>query len=190
MGLMLSITICPAAACFPQQTTADKVSPLTIPVALQNYLELSDEQVAKLQYALKSYHQVVITKTDEMHSLQMRAAADPSVNANRGVESAQAEIEKERKRARDGISSVLSSEQTFRLLRLACNRSGDPNLALLATEAANLNLIDKTDRTVKQSFGGTTSIFSNDTGNQPKVPGQTNPTKPLAKRPPPAAPPQ
>lgn len=189
-GLMLLLAASPAATCLAQGSTESKTGELTIPAPLKNYLGLSDEQVTKLENTLKSYDQFVATKTDAMRSLQTRAAVDPSVNANRGIESNQAEIEKARVRVREEISSILSSEQISRLVKLRAASSEDTEHATLAAEAADLNLIDKPNHPIRQPFGGTTSVFANDTDSQPAVPEQANRGKPQSKRNPPASPPQ
>jgi hypothetical protein len=189
-GLILLLAAFPVAICFAQQNTDIKTSEVTIPVPLKNHLGLSDEQVTKLENTLKSYDQFVATKKDAMRSLQTRAAVDPSVNANRGIESNQAEIEKARVRVREEISSILSSEQISRLVKLRATASEDAEHATLAAEAADLNLIDKPNHPSRQPFGGTTSVFANDTDSQPEVPEQANRGKAQSKRNPPASPPQ
>jgi hypothetical protein len=188
-GLMLLLAVSLGACCFAGQST-DKASALTIRAPLKHYLGLSDEQVTKLENTLKSYDQFVATKNDAIRSLRTRAAVDPSVNANRGIESNQAEIENARIRVREEISSTLSSEQISRLVRLRASASEDAAHSMLAAEAADLNLIDNPNHPNRQPFGGTTSVFATDTESQHEVPEQPNRGKPQSKRNPPSSPPQ
>lgn len=187
--LMLLLAPFTVMTCFSQQTADNKLSKSTIPMPLKQYLSLSSEQAVRLQNALNAYEQLVSSKRDEMHSLQMKAAVDPSVNASRVIESDQAEIQKARCHTREEISAVLSPEQISRLIKLRSDSPSDAEHAKLAAEAAELNLIELPDNTLRQPFGGTTSLFSADTKSQPELPDQQDQKKVRTKRAPPKSPP-
>lgn len=158
--------------------------------SLSSYLRLRDQQSAALANTLQSYSDVVESRRSDQRSARMRAAADPSVNADRLIEQDQLEIQKARAEARASIEEILSSDQISQLKKLGTEQPQSNEQAKLAEEAARLGLIQPRTGAGKQPFGGTVPIFSADTASQPDMDQPAHTKKPLAKRPPPASPPQ
>jgi len=171
-----------------QNPEAKGPNPITISNALKCYLELSARQTAQLQGALKQYQQLAASKEAEIRSAQMKAAVDPSANANRLIEQDSAAIQSARLQTRQLITRLLSTRQLDRLRKLASGPSMDVEHARLSEEAADVNLIDRRTAT-KQPFGGTTSIFSPDTETQPNTSPPRAPKAPSKIRKPPTSPP-
>jgi hypothetical protein len=158
--------------------------------SLSSYLRLADQQSAALADTLQSYNDVVESKRSDQRSARMRAAADPSMNANRLIEQDQLEIQRACAEARVSIKEILSADQISQLKKLATEQPQSDEQAKLAEEAARLGLIQPRTTAGKQPFGGTVPIFSADTASQPDMDQPVHTKKPLAKRPPPTSPPQ
>ena len=163
---------------------------IVVPQALSRYLHLSIEQAAALKNTLEKYKKLVESKRADQRSAQMRAAVDPSLNANRSIEQDQIEIQKARTETRACIAEILSSDQLSQLKQLAVEQPWSDEQRRLAEQAASLNLIRPHSMSGKQPFGGTVPIFAADTASQPDLDQPAVPKKPLAKRPPPTSPPQ
>lgn len=157
--------------------------------SLSHYLRLTDQQSVALADALEKYNDVIESKRSDQRTARMRAAADPSVNANRLIEQDQLEIQKARVEARSYITKILSEDQLSQLKELATEQPRSAEQARIAGEAARLGLV-KRRTTAKQPFGGTVPIFSADTASQPDIDQPAVTKRPLAKRPPPTSPPQ
>jgi septal ring factor EnvC (AmiA/AmiB activator) len=172
-----------------QQVADQATTKSAVPISLRQYLELSNEQTERLQRTLGQYNDLVASKRADMRSVQMKAAVDPSVNANRVIERDQVEIEKARVEAQQVLAKTLSSAQLVLLKKLEEKRPNDGDRLTLLAEAVHLNLIEDPEIDRKQPFGGTTPIFANDTASQPEASEHGSRKKGIAKRKPPAAPP-
>lgn len=184
---VFGVTLLLCGAQDAQQSSGKKT---VISQSLSSYLRLSDQQSAGLADTLQSYNDVVESKRSDQRSARMREAADPSVNANRLIEQDQLDIQRARAETRTSIQEILSADQISQLKKLATEEPESDEQARLAEEAARLGLIQPRVTTGKQPFGGTVPIFSADTASRPDLDQPTHTKKPLARRPPPASPPQ
>jgi len=172
------------------QQNSGKKTVLPVPKSLSGYLHLTDQQSISLADALANYNEAVESRRADQRSAQMRAAADPSVNANRLIEQDELGIKKARAEARACIAEILSADQLSQLRELAAEQPQSEEQARLAEDAAGIGLVQPRTRKGKQPFGGTVPIFASDTASQPDIDEPAATKKPLAKRPPPSSPPQ
>jgi hypothetical protein len=162
--------------------------PVTVfPRELRKYLGLSDDQITRIVKLNKEHDETVLRKRAEINDLQMRGSQSGQGNPYRQMEVLGAEIAESLRATQSKIRALLDRDQRSKLWDLTekCVAGSEE----LLSEAKQFRVVDGSGEPsdAQSPFGGTTPIFSSDTGKRraesKESPTQENPERKPKKKP-------
>ena len=178
LGLLVAVSV---KTFLPQNVDSSKPAP-AFSSELQKYLDLSDDQIARILRLNREHDEMASRKRSEIADLRMQASQSGKGDPYRQMEVLGREISESLKTTQSKIRALLSVSQLSRLdaLRSKCDQA---ELDLLK-EASKFRLLGGSEgRSDGHSpFGGTTPIFNSDTGTRREAESTESQTKQKEQR--------
>jgi len=174
---LLGLLVAMSGKIFPPQNVDSSKAMPAFSSELQKYLDLSDDQIAKILRLNREHDEMASRKRSEIADLRMQASQSGKGDPYRQMEVLSREISESLRATHSNIRALLNVSQLSRLdaLRSKCDKAG---LDLLK-EACKFRLLEGSEgRSDGHSpFGGTTPIFNSDTGTRRETESNERQTK-------------